>query len=358
MYILKPIVENINNLNYVYKCKMIKNNVLTFDNKSDTGIYWLTPNVAVFPGPTTVGIIAIPSKADPESTDLYLIDSGPDKNYSNIIYDALKKEFRNFTLKFILDTHSHADHAGGSAEFVRLTGCKIYSTQKEKSSIECPENQSAISYGANPLPEYKGSYYLAEPAFVDKVIRTDEILDLADNVRLEAVFLPGHYFEMIGVMCTVPAFENSTEKKKIFFTSDGIFTRGMLAKYWIPFLYDVRLFKESLDKIRSIKADYYVPSHGDIYTEISGLYELNMLSVVQNEQTILRCLKEKGHSTFEDILKYIADSNEMSMRLSQFMLVGSTIRSYITYLYEENKITWVFKENKMYWKIKNSSDNS
>ena len=99
-----------------------------------------------------------------------------------------------------------------------------------------------------------------------------------------------------------------------------------------------------------VTSDYYFPSHGEVYTEISALYELNMLSVIQNEETILNCLKE-GQKTFEDILKYIADNNEMSMRLSQFMLVGSTIRSYITYLYNEGKITWHFKNNKMYWKI-------
>lgn len=335
---------------------MIKNNVFTFDTKSETGIYWLTPNLAVYPGPTTVGIIAIPSPENPDSKDVYLIDAGPDKNYTQLIYEALTQEFKSFKIKFILATHSHADHAGGAAEFIRLTGCSLLATQKEKSSIECPEIQSAISYGANPLPEYKTSYYFAEHAFVDRVITSDEVINLADDIKLECVPLSGHYFDMAGVLCTVPASENSSESKKIFFTSDGIFTRGMLSKYWIPFLYDVRRFKESLSVIKSVKADYYVPSHGDIYTEISALYELNMLSVLQNEETIIKCIKEMEYATFEDILKYIADSNDMSMRLSQFMLVGSTIRSYITYLYEEKKITWVFKENRMFWKIKLPSE--
>ena len=153
---------------------------------------------------------------------------------------------------------------------------------------------------------------------------------------------------MIGVLCSSKENGKTTS---VFFTSDGIFTRGMLAKYWIPFLFNVGQFKESLNKIKSTKADFYVPSHGDIYTETSALYELNMISVLQNEDTILQCLKEKP-ATFEDILKYIADINEIPMRLSQFMLVGSTIRSYISYLYSIEKISWVFKENKMYWRIK------
>lgn len=330
---------------------MIKNNTLIFDTESESGIYWLSPNIAVFPSHTNIGIIAIPSKEKPEHKDIYLIDAGPDKSVAETLYNALTVEFNDFTLKAIFDTHSHADHAGGNAEFIRRTGCKIYATQKEKSSIETPELQSAVSYGAYPLPEYMATYYLAESSTVDYVLKSDEVIKLSDDVTVECVPLPGHYFEMVGILCHVTKETGSSEKNTIFFTSDGIFTRTMLTKYWIPFLYNVEQFKDSLETIKSTKADYYVPSHGEVYTDVSGLYELNMLSVVQNEATILQCLKESP-ATFEDILKYIADNNDMSMRLSQFMLVGSTIRSYITYLYNQNKITWTFKSNKMYWKIK------
>lgn len=333
---------------------MAKNNILTFEKKSKTGIYWLTETLAVFPGPTTIGIIAIPSSNSKTPRELYLIDSGPDRNYCELLFNSLDKEFKKFKIKAIFATHSHADHVGANAQIVKKTGCKIYATKKEKPSIECPELQSAISYGGNPLPEYKTSYYLCESSHVDKIIKPHDFFELAKGIYLEAIPLPGHYFEMTGFICTVPEKQNKISKtKKIFFTSDGIFTRSMLSKYWIPFIYDIGQFKKSLDIIKSINADYYIPSHGDIYTEISALYELNMISVIQNEQTIIQCLKNKP-CTFEDILKYIADTNDISMRLSQFMLVGSTIRSYITELYCQEKITWTFIDNKMYWKIKNS----
>lgn len=335
----------------------VKNNTLIFDETPKTGIYWLSPNLGVFLTHTNVGIVAIPDPEDPSCTDIYLLDSGPDKTIAESIYNALCLEFPKFKLKAIIDTHSHADHAGGNAEFIRRTGCKIYATQSEKSSIETPLLQSAVSYGAYPLPEYLATYYLAEPSLVDKVIKSDEVIELSGNITLTCVPLPGHYFEMIGIICSVPKKIDSSEKLNIFFTSDGIFTRTMLTKYWIPFLFNVADFKESLGKIKSIKADYYVPSHGEIYTEIGALYELNMISVLQNEETILQCLKEEPR-TFEDILKYIADTNDMSMRLSQFMLVGTTIKSYITYLYTEKKITWFFKSNKMYWKIKEPDTDS
>ncbi|MCR5614411.1 MBL fold metallo-hydrolase [Treponema sp.] len=326
---------------------MNKNAVYTFDTPPSNGINWFSPSIGFFYGPTNIGIIAVTSKDKPGTKDVYLIDSGPDKTMAQKLLDSLKAELKDFNLKAIIDTHSHADHCGANAELVRQTGAKVYSTLMEKSSIECPQNQSSIAYGGCPLPEYMSSYYLAEPSLVDQVISSDECFTLQDDTTLQCIPLPGHYFEMVGILCT--QVHNGT-KVSVFFTSDGIFTRGMLSKYWIPFIFDVGQFKESLDKIKSVKADFYAPSHGEIYTDISTLHELNMLSVIQNEDCIIQCLKQ-GSATFEDILKYVADMNEIPIRLSQFMLVGSTIRSYITHLYKTERITWTFKKNKMYWRL-------
>lgn len=332
---------------------MIQNNIFTFDAPSKTGIQWFTRTTGVFLAPTNIGVIAVDSETEDGQKDIYLIDSGPDKHSAHAVFEALQKEFPRFSIKAVIDTHSHADHCGANRELAKISSCKIYSTFKEKSGIECPENQSAIAYGGYPLPEYLTSYYLAEPSAVDTVIKSDETFTLNGGTVIQCVPLPGHYYEMIGVLCSS---QENGKTAKVFFTSDGIFTRGMLAKYWIPFIFHVGQFKESLETIKSTAADFYVPSHGDIYTDISALYELNMLSVLQNEDAILHCVREKPR-TFEDILKYMADINEIPMRLSQFMLVGSTIRSYISYLYETKKIKWVFRENKMYWKPDTSGQN-
>ena len=38
------------------------------------------------------------------------------------------------------------------------------------------------------------------------------------------------------------------------------------------------------------------------------------------------------------------------MNTNQYVLIGSTIKSYLSYLYDENKISYEFKDNKMVWK--------
>ena len=38
------------------------------------------------------------------------------------------------------------------------------------------------------------------------------------------------------------------------------------------------------------------------------------------------------------------------MNPNQYVLIRSTIKSYLSYLYDEGKIKYEFKENKMIWK--------
>lgn len=338
-------------------------NIFTFENPSQSGINWFTPSIGVFLSPTNVGIVAVDSEKDKSLKEIYLIDSGPDRTTAEKIYNALQMEFSRFEIKKIIDTHSHADHCGGNKFFKdKCPSVKICATEMEKSGIECTLNQSAVAYGANPLPEYRIPFYEAECSKIDEVIFHDQIFVPDDETEIKCIPLPGHYYDMVGVLCTSkgPDFSSDSDISSetgtvsVFFTADGIFTRGMLSKYWIPFVFDVGKFKESLSVIKNTKADYYVPSHGEIYTEIYALYELNMLSVLQNEDSIMQAIKDEP-KTHEEILKYIADLNNIPMRLSQFMLIGSTLKSYITHLYENGKIKWHFKDNRMLWTLSSTS---
>ncbi len=292
-------------------------------------------------GPTNIGIIE--EQLSDTKSNLYMIDSGCNTEDGKRIFTEITEYFsqKDIAIKAIINTHSHADHCGANNYIQQKTNCEIWITENEQGSLINPFLQPIISWGGNPLPEINSSYYVAEKTVPNKIINTNEKLTLNNGIKLSFINLPGHYFEMIGILC-----EN--DNKKILFASDGIFGRKNIGKYWIPFLYDVKEFKNSLDTISSLNADFCIPGHGEPTSQIEETVELNKIAIISNEQCILEALKYK-EQTQEDILKYVADKNEINLHIAQYMLIGCTIKAYLTFLYNEGKISYHIKENKMYW---------
>lgn len=292
-------------------------------------------------GPTNIGIIE--EQLSDTKSNLYMIDSGCNTEDGKRIFTEITEYFsqKDITIKAIINTHSHADHCGANNYIQQKTNCEIWITENEQGSLINPFLQPIISWGGNPLPEINSSYYVAEKTVPNKIINTNEKLTLLNGIKISFINLPGHYFEMIGILC-----EN--DNKKILFASDGIFGRKNIGKYWIPFLYDVKEFKNSLDTISSLNADFCIPGHGEPTSQIEETVELNKIAIISNEQCILEALKYK-EQTQEDILKYVADKNEINLHIAQYMLIGCTIKAYLTFLYNEGKISYHIKENKMYW---------
>lgn len=292
-------------------------------------------------GPTNIGIIE--EQLSDTKSNLYMIDSGCNTEDGKRIFTEITEYFsqKDITIKAIINTHSHADHCGANNYIQQKTNCEIWITENEQGSLINPFLQPIISWGGNPLPEINSSYYVAEKTVPNKIINTNEKLTLNNGIKISFINLPGHYFEMVGILC-------EDNNKKILFASDGIFGRKNIGKYWIPFLYDVKEFKNSLDTISSLNADFCIPGHGEPTSQIEETVELNKIAIISNEQCILEALKYK-EQTQEDILKYVADKNEINLHIAQYMLIGCTIKAYLTFLYNEGKISYHIKENKMYW---------
>ena len=97
-----------------------------------------------------------------------------------------------------------------------------------------------------------------------------------------------------------------------------------------------------------MKAELFIPSHCEATKDMINLVKENERKVQEVIQVIYHfCEKEV---TFEEVLKYIFDHYSLTMNANQYVLIGSTIRSYLSYLADENKITYEFKENKMIWR--------
>ena len=108
--------------------------------------------------------------------------------------------------------------------------------------------------------------------------------------------------------------------------------------------------KESLMKISQYDADFFIPGHGDITDNVEGIAELNLLAILETEDMIVDELKSP--KTMEELLKAVADRSGIVLKTSQYCLIGSTLRSYLSGLYEAGKIEYEIKENRMIWRKK------
>lgn len=273
--------------------------------------------------PTNIGIY----KVDDEN--VYLIDTGNDKEAGKKILKIIDEQ--GWKVKGIITTHSNADHIGGNKVIQDRTGCEIFACNIEKNFSENPILESAFLYGGYPFKDIRNKFLLAKES---------KVKDIENNLPegLEYFSLKGHFFDMIGIRTS----------DDVYFLADSLFSEETITKYHLFFIYDVREFLNTLDYLDSLKGKLYIPSHCEATQDISSLIEINRNKVNEIIDKIYEaCSKEKN---FEDILKYIFEEYNLIMNANQYVLVGSTIRSYLSYLYDENKISYEFKDNKMLWK--------
>lgn len=272
---------------------------------------------------TNIGIYKI------DDRNVYLIDTGNDKDAGKKILKIIDEQ--GWNVKGIIITHSNADHIGGNKVIQDRTNCEILAYNIEKSFTEFPILESSFLYGGYPFKDIRNKFLLAKES---TVIPIENRLPNG----LEYFSLKGHFFDMIGIKTS----------DNVYFLADSLFSEETIKKYHIFFIYDVRSFLNTLDYLKTLNGETYIPSHCEATKDISSLIEVNRNKVNEIMNKIYMICKDE--MTFEEILKCIFDEYNLIMNGNQYVLVGSTIKSYLSYLVDENKLCYEFKDNKMVWK--------
>ena len=278
----------------------------------------------IMEGPTNIGFI---------HTDegVLLVDSGNGKEAGRKINQALKQ--MGWQAYGVINTHSNADHIGGNDYLQRNLSCKIFSPAVEAAFTEHPELETAFLWGGKPVKDIDNKFFKAVPSRVDHILTRDS--RIAKGLAIHP--MDGHFFNMMGV----------ETQDSVLFIADAIFGSKVLEKYKLPFIYDVGAFKATIARIQAIEADYYVPSHGSVRSGIDELARLN-LSVVENLETALHdILARPAH--YDHILKAVCDKFTITLDCAQYALVGSTVRSFLSYLYNQGRLKLFFDANILYW---------
>lgn len=274
-----------------------------------------------------------PAKAGfyvPDGKSAYLIDSGSDKDAAKKIKKIL--DGQGWTLKTIFNTHSHADHTGGNQYLAAQTGCGIYAPGADCAVARYPVLEPAMLYGGFPLPELMNKFLMAKPS--DSAELAPEVLP--DG--LEAVPLPGHCYEMTGFRTA----------DGVLFLADCLASEETLSKYGIGYVYDVKAYLETLDRVKEMRAECFVPAHAPAVKDIAPLAQLNAEKTLETADRIADLLKTP--LTQEELLKKVFDAYGLKMNAGQWALIGSTVRSYLTYLKNEGRADYTFEDNRMLWR--------
>lgn len=263
-------------------------------------------------------------------TNVYLIDSGSDKDAAVKARKIL--DGQGWRLRGILNTHSNADHIGGNSYFQRQTGCKVFAGGIEAAFTEYPVLEPSFLYGGFPCGDLRHKFLLAKPSEVSS------FSDVDFPREVEIIPLKGHFFDMVG-------FRTPDD---VVFLADCLSSRETLEKYQIGFIYDVAEYLKTLETVKAMNARLFVPSHAPAVEDICELAEFNIRKVGEIADMIIGFCEEPV--CFERILQRLFSEYRLTMNFEQYVLVGSTVRSYLSWLRDCGRLDVLFEDNMLLWK--------
>lgn len=289
-------------------------------------LHHLKGNTYYIDGPTNCGVYVLN-----EFKDVALIDAGSSDDGINI-YETLKKNGMRVT--HIIFTHCHADHSGGALYIYKMTGCKMIASKIERAFFRDSKLDIGFLYGGYPLDEYDGKLMHIEDN--KEIYALDQIPE-----GLQSFKLPGHHYGMIGIKT----------KDDVYFVADTLGSINLVDKAHILLIYDVGGYLDSLSYVESLNGKIVVPSHSEVTDNIKPTVEFNRKKIFEIQHVLLNYLHEE-HNCVE-CTQYIFSYYNLKISYNKYMLILSTIRSYLSYLSNNKLIINYFKDNRLLFKNEN-----
>ena len=284
----------------------------------------LTDRTSYIQSPAKIGLVRL------DGGEVCLIDSGNDKDAGRKLRQILDRN--GWKLRAIYNTHSNADHIGGNKYLQAQTGCKIYAPGIDCAFTRHPLLEPSFLYGGFPCKDLRHKFLMAQES------DAEYLTDAALPEGFESIPLPGHFFDMVGYRTP----------DDVVFLADCLSSRETLEKYRIGYIYDVAAYIRTLETVKSMQARMFVPSHAAVTEDIAELAQYNLDTVYEIAERIVALCAEP--LSFEAVLQKLFAVYALTMNFEQYVLVGSTVRGYLSWLKDSGRLSVSFENGMLLWR--------
>lgn len=288
------------------------------------GLHQLGERTWYMDGFTNIGVYVTDNRAT-------LIDGGSDSTAAESILAHARE--RGWVIDRVLCTHAHGDHTGGCAVIRAETGAVVYAAGEDAQVIQAPAVAPACLYGGRPMAAMLSKY--TYPPVCECVVLTETALPQG----MEMLRTDGH-----SVAHT--AFRTADG---VWFMGDSVIGEESLRRHKPSFLYDVGKHLDTLDRVAELEGEVFLPSHCEPVTDIRSLARYNRSCVMEVGDFIVEVCGGEVFPTADDVLAAVLEHFSVRPSLLQYTMVGSTVRSYLSWLAENGRIEPRFEGTKPVW---------
>ncbi len=197
-----------------------------------------------------VGCEAASSHLIDTGDGLILIDTGYPQNLYLVIESIYQMGFNPRDVKYIIHTHGHIDHCGGTKAFVELYGAETFIGAGDVNYVN---GKLDLTWAREVGHEYNEAF---EP---DHIMHDGDIIELG-NIKINILETPGH------TPGTISFFFDIVENGKTYKVGmhGGVGTNTMKAKWLIEngLSLDCRgNFIKGIERLKNIDVDIFLGNH-------------------------------------------------------------------------------------------------
>jgi metallo-beta-lactamase class B len=187
----------------------------------------------------------------------FLLDGGFAETVPHITANINRLGFKVEDVKFLLNSQSHYDHAGGLAELKKLSRAQMIASEGDREGLE--------NGGRNDFEFGDSLSYM--PVKVDRTVKDVEEIELG-GVRMRAVITPGHTRGCTTWIMTVT--EDGKSYNVVFVGSASIPGYKLVGNEKYPNI--ITDYETTFAKMKQLDADVFLGSHGQFF-DLTGKSE-------------------------------------------------------------------------------------